>query len=319
MARYLEQPAQRASQRRASRCPLLLMTSGGGLTTLETARALSHPPGRIGPGRRRDPVDLDRRALRHRPQSSRSTWAAPPPRSASSTTASRRPRAASRSTARYRFLKGSGLPVRIPVIEMVEIGAGGGSIAGVDALKRITVGPESAGAEPGPGLLRPRRHAARPSPTPIVVLGRIDPDRFAGGSITLDAGASRAAVDTHVGAPLELDTHARGLRRRRDRRGEHGQCRARACRRARQRARGPHPDRLRRRARRCMPRGSPRSSASRDRADPGQRRRRLGRRLPARADRLRGGAQPLRAAGQLRCRLDQRHVRRDGARRRPAW
>ena len=49
-----------------------------------------------------------------------------------------------------RFLKGSGLPVRIPVIEMVEIGAGGGSIAQVDALKRVTVGPESAGSEPGP-------------------------------------------------------------------------------------------------------------------------------------------------------------------------
>ncbi len=60
----------------------------------------------------------------------------------------------------YRFLKGSGLPVRIPVIEMVEIGAGGGSIARVDALGRIQVGPDSAGAVPGPGLLRPRRHAA---------------------------------------------------------------------------------------------------------------------------------------------------------------
>ena len=59
-----------------------------------------------------------------------------------------------------RFLKGSGLPVRIPVIEMVEIGAGGGSIAHVDALKRVTVGPESAGVRAGPGLLRPRRHAA---------------------------------------------------------------------------------------------------------------------------------------------------------------
>jgi N-methylhydantoinase A len=51
--------------------------------------------------------------------------------------------------------------VRIPVIEMVEIGAGGGSIAKVDALKRVTVGPESAGSEPGPGLLPARRHAAR--------------------------------------------------------------------------------------------------------------------------------------------------------------
>ena len=52
--------------------------------------------------------------------------------------------------ARARFLKGSGLPLRIPVIEMVEIGAGGGSLAHVDAMGRITVGPESAGAEPGP-------------------------------------------------------------------------------------------------------------------------------------------------------------------------
>ena len=51
---------------------------------------------------------------------------------------------------RYMFLKGSGLPVRIPVIEMVEIGAGGGSIARVDELRRITVGPDSAGSEPGP-------------------------------------------------------------------------------------------------------------------------------------------------------------------------
>ena len=50
----------------------------------------------------------------------------------------------------YRFLKGSGLPLRIPVIEMVEIGAGGGSIARVDALGRIAVGPDSAGSEPGP-------------------------------------------------------------------------------------------------------------------------------------------------------------------------
>ena len=59
-----------------------------------------------------------------------------------------------------RFLKGSGLPVRIPVIEMVEIGAGGGSIAQVDALKRVTVGPESAGSEPGPACYGRGGHAA---------------------------------------------------------------------------------------------------------------------------------------------------------------
>ena len=50
----------------------------------------------------------------------------------------------------YRFAKGSGIPVRIPVIDMVEIGAGGGSIARVDSLRRIVVGPDSAGSNPGP-------------------------------------------------------------------------------------------------------------------------------------------------------------------------
>ncbi|HTB39462.1 MAG TPA: hydantoinase/oxoprolinase family protein, partial [Reyranella sp.] len=106
---------------------------------------------------------------------------------------------------RYRFMKGSGLPVRIPVIEMVEIGAGGGSLAGVDEMKRITVGPESAGSDPGPACYR--LGGTRPAVTDAnVVLGRIDPDRFAGGSIMLDASLSRTAIDTHVGVPLELDT-----------------------------------------------------------------------------------------------------------------
>ncbi len=76
-----------------------------------------------------------------------------------------------------RFLKGSGLPVRIPVIEMVEIGAGGGSIARVDALKRVTVGPESASSEPGPACYG--RGGQRPAVTDAdVALGKIDPDAF---------------------------------------------------------------------------------------------------------------------------------------------
>src|SRR6266513_5225146 len=83
-----------------------------------------------------------------------------------------------------RFLKGSGLPVRIPVIEMVEIGAGGGSIARVDALKRVTVGPESASSEPGPACYG--RGGQRPAVTDAdVALGKIDPDAFAGGTIKL--------------------------------------------------------------------------------------------------------------------------------------
>jgi N-methylhydantoinase A len=80
-----------------------------------------------------------------------------------------------------RFLKGSGMPVRIPVIEMVEIGAGGGSIARIDALKRVTVGPESAGSEPGPACYD--RGGQHPAVTDAdVVLGMIDPDAFAGGT-----------------------------------------------------------------------------------------------------------------------------------------
>jgi N-methylhydantoinase A len=102
-----------------------------------------------------------------------------------------------------RFLKGSGLPVRIPVIEMVEIGAGGGSIAHVDALKRVTVGPESAGSEPGPACYK--RGGLRPTVTDAdVALGMIDPAAFAGGTISLNPDLARAALATAVGDPLGL-------------------------------------------------------------------------------------------------------------------
>ena len=102
-----------------------------------------------------------------------------------------------------RFLKGSGLPIRIPVIEMVEIGAGGGSIARVDELQRITVGPDSAGSEPGPACYA--RGGERPTVTDADLwLGRIDPERFAGGSIRLDVTSAEAALDSAVGAVLSL-------------------------------------------------------------------------------------------------------------------
>ena len=102
-----------------------------------------------------------------------------------------------------RFLKGSGLPVRIPVIEMVEIGAGGGSIAKVDALKRVTVGPESAGSEPGPACYA--RGGLRPTVTDAdVALGMIDPAAFAGGTIALKPDLSKAALAAAVGDPLGM-------------------------------------------------------------------------------------------------------------------
>ncbi len=77
----------------------------------------------------------------------------------------------------YRFLKGSGLPLRIPVVEMVEIGAGGGSTASIDALGRIQVGPQSAGSEPGPACYD--RGGTAPTVTDAdLLLGRIDGDKF---------------------------------------------------------------------------------------------------------------------------------------------
>jgi N-methylhydantoinase A len=102
-----------------------------------------------------------------------------------------------------RFMKGSGLPVRIPVIEMVEIGAGGGSIARVDALKRITVGPDSAASVPGPACYG--RGGTLPTVTDAdVVIGKIEPAHFAGGAIALLPERAAAALDEGVGEMLAL-------------------------------------------------------------------------------------------------------------------
>jgi N-methylhydantoinase A len=112
----------------------------------------------------------------------------------------------------YRDVKGSGLPVRVPVIEMIEIGAGGGSIARVDAMQRITVGPDSAGADPGPACYG--RGGTAPTVTDAdLALGRIDPHAFAGGTLRLDVGAADAALAGSVGGPLKLESpwHAAGV------------------------------------------------------------------------------------------------------------
>ena len=105
----------------------------------------------------------------------------------------------------YRFKKGSGMPISIPVVEMVEIGAGGGSIATVDSMRQIRVGPQSAGSEPGPACYqRGGTHATVTDAN--LLLGRLDPDNFAGGSIRLSPELSAGAVQTHIGAPLGLST-----------------------------------------------------------------------------------------------------------------
>lgn len=103
----------------------------------------------------------------------------------------------------YRFIQGSGLPVRIPVIELVEIGAGGGSIARVDGLGRILVGPDSAGSVPGPACYA--RGGTSPTVTDAdAAMGRLDPARFAGGSIPLDVARAENALATHIAAPLGI-------------------------------------------------------------------------------------------------------------------
>jgi len=105
---------------------------------------------------------------------------------------------------RYHFKKGSGLPIKVPVIEMIEIGTGGGSIARVDALRRLVVGPESAGARPGPvsyGL-----GGTEPTVTDAdLVLGYLDPDFFLGGQMRLDRESAGRAIVERVAGPLGLD------------------------------------------------------------------------------------------------------------------
>jgi N-methylhydantoinase A len=183
-------------------CPLFLMLSGGGVTTVETAirfpvRLVESGPaggaifaGHIARQRGLDEVlsfDMGGTTAKiclidqAKPQTSRIF-----------------------EVARiYRFKKGSGLPLRIPVIEMVEIGAGGGSIAGVDAMGRIGVGPESAGSEPGPASYG--RGGTKPTVTDAdLVLGRIEASEFSGGKMPLDRGAAETAVERAIGERLTL-------------------------------------------------------------------------------------------------------------------
>ncbi len=104
----------------------------------------------------------------------------------------------------YRFKKGSGMPISIPVVEMVEIGAGGGSIASIDSMRQIRVGPHSAASEPGPACYQ--RGGVEPTITDAnLLLGRLDPDNFAGGSIKLSTDNAAAAMSRVIGKPLSMD------------------------------------------------------------------------------------------------------------------
>jgi len=105
----------------------------------------------------------------------------------------------------YRFKKGSGLPAKIPVIEMVEIGAGGGSIARVDALGLLKIGPDSAGADPGPVCYG--HGGTEPTVTDAdLVLGYLDPAFFLGGRMELDLEGARCAIKEHIADKLQMST-----------------------------------------------------------------------------------------------------------------
>jgi N-methylhydantoinase A len=101
----------------------------------------------------------------------------------------------------------SGHPVMLPMIDVVEVGAGGGSIAWRDDVGALKVGPQSAGADPGPICYR--GGGIEPTITDAnVVLGRLDPDNFLGGTMKLDAEAAKQGIKTKVAKPLKLDTVA---------------------------------------------------------------------------------------------------------------
>ncbi|PWU19146.1 MAG: methylhydantoinase [Candidatus Rokuibacteriota bacterium] len=102
-----------------------------------------------------------------------------------------------------RFKRGSGLPIRVPVIELIEIGAGGGSVARIDSLGLLKVGPESAGADPGPACYA--LGGREPTVTDAdLVLGYLDPEFFLGGRMRLDAEAARRAIEECIARRLDI-------------------------------------------------------------------------------------------------------------------
>jgi N-methylhydantoinase A len=184
------------------RCPMLLMTSGGGITTTETA--IRFPVRLVESGPAGGAIFAACIARQHGLDHVVSFDMGGTTAKICFIDKARAQTARAFEVARiYRFIKGSGLPLRIPVIEMVEIGAGGGSIASLDALGRIAVGPRSAGSDPGPVCYR--RGGTEPTVTDAdVALGRIDPATFSGGKMMLDAAAADRAIAERIGAKLNL-------------------------------------------------------------------------------------------------------------------
>jgi N-methylhydantoinase A len=208
IGRYLVKLA-RELLRAGFHCPLLLMTSGGGITTTETA--IRFPVRLVESGPAGGAIFAACIAREHGLDQVVSFDMGGTTAKICLIDKAQPQTARAFEVARmYRFLKGSGLPLRIPVIEMVEIGAGGGSIARVDTLGRIVVGPDSAGSEPGPVCYG--RGGEEPTVTDAdVVLGRIDPTTFSGGKIALDVAAAKRATADQIAAALNLATEHAAL------------------------------------------------------------------------------------------------------------
>jgi N-methylhydantoinase A len=208
IGRYLVKLA-RELLRAGFHCPLLLMTSGGGITTTETA--IRFPVRLVESGPAGGAIFAACIAREHGLDQVVSFDMGGTTAKICLIDKAQPQTARAFEVARiYRFLKGSGLPLRIPVIEMVEIGAGGGSIARVDTLGRIVVGPDSAGSEPGPVCYG--RGGQEPTVTDAdVVLGRIDPTTFSGGKIALDVAAAKRATAERIAAALNLATEHAAL------------------------------------------------------------------------------------------------------------
>jgi len=187
-------------------CPILMMTASGGMTTIETAARLPIRLVESGPA---GGAILAARIAQEVGEKQLLSF------DMGGTTAKLclidnfRPQNARKFeiSRAERFIKGSGMPVRIPVIEMIEIGAGGGSIAKLDRLGRLQVGPESAGSDPGPAAFA--KGGKEPTVTDAdVVQGYIRPEFFAEGRLQMDAEAASAALHQDIAKPLGLDETA---------------------------------------------------------------------------------------------------------------